>query len=67
MALEMDVADKSSVEAGIRSVLESLKAPPSLVANVAGITRDAPLLQMDEKAFNDVIDVNLKARTCRVC
>lgn len=67
LALEMDVADKSSVEAGVRSVVEALKAPPSLVANVAGITRDAPLLQMDERAFTDVIDVNLKVCICQVC
>ncbi|KAK3872582.1 hypothetical protein Pcinc_022341 [Petrolisthes cinctipes] len=60
LALELDVSDKSSVETGIKCIIETFKAPPSLVANVAGITRDFPILQMDERAFTDVIDVNLK-------
>lgn len=41
-------------------VIDKLKTPPSLVANAAGIVRDGFILQMDEKRFMDVLDVNLK-------
>lgn len=56
----MDVTDKSSVESAINSVIEKLKTPPCLVANAAGIVRDGFILQMDEKRFMDVLNVNLK-------
>ena len=34
--------------------------PLSVVVNAAGITQDRTLLKMTEKAFDDVISVNLK-------
>ncbi|XP_071520154.1 (3R)-3-hydroxyacyl-CoA dehydrogenase-like isoform X1 [Panulirus ornatus] len=60
LALSVNVADKASVASLVRSVIEQLKAPPNLLANVAGITQDNFLLQMDEQSFMNVIDVNLK-------
>lgn len=56
----MDVAEKVSVASAIKASVEKFSAPPSLVANAAGITRDNFLLQMDEKSFMDVLDVNVK-------
>ena len=60
IALKMDVTDKASVESAISSAIDKFKAPPSLVTNAAGIIKDNFILQMDDKAFMDVIDVNLK-------
>ncbi|KAG0695253.1 Estradiol 17-beta-dehydrogenase 8 [Chionoecetes opilio] len=60
ISLMMDVTDKASVESAFSAAIDKFKAPPSLVANGAGITRPAFLMQMDEKAFMDVLDVNLK-------
>lgn len=59
----MDVANKASVDSAIKSTLQQMGSPPSLVANVAGITRDNFLLKMDEKSFMQVFDVNVKVRT----
>ncbi|XP_042888341.1 estradiol 17-beta-dehydrogenase 8-like isoform X2 [Penaeus japonicus] len=60
LAVSMDVAEKVSVSSAIKASVEKFSAPPSLVANAAGITRDNFLLQMDEKSFMDVLDVNVK-------
>lgn len=60
IALKMDVTDKASVESAINSAIDKFKAPPCLVANAAGIVKDNFVLQMEEKAFTDVLDVNLK-------
>ncbi|XP_050732783.1 estradiol 17-beta-dehydrogenase 8-like [Eriocheir sinensis] len=60
LALKMDVTDKTSVESAIGSAIEKLKTPPSLIANSAGIVKDGFILQMEEKRFMDVLDVNLK-------
>lgn len=60
LALKMDVTDKTSVESAISSAIDKYKAPPSLITNAAGIIRDNFMLQMDEKAFMEVLDVNLK-------
>lgn len=60
LALKIDVTDKVSVESAISSTFDKFKAPPCLVANSAGIIKDNFLLQMKEKAFMDVLDVNLK-------
>lgn len=56
----MNVAEKASVSSAIRASVEKYSAPPSLVANAAGITRDNFLLQMDESSFMEVLDVNVK-------
>ncbi|KAK8381178.1 hypothetical protein O3P69_008209 [Scylla paramamosain] len=60
LALKMDVTDKASVESAISSAIDKYKAPPCLITNAAGIIRDSFMLQMDEKAFMEVLDVNLK-------
>ena len=64
LALKMDVTDKTSVESAISSAIDKYKAPPCLVTNAAGIIRDGFMLQMDEKSFMEVLDVNLKVWIC---
>ncbi|XP_045109046.1 estradiol 17-beta-dehydrogenase 8-like isoform X1 [Portunus trituberculatus] len=60
LSLKMDVTDKTSVESAISAAIDKYKAPPSLITNAAGIIRDNFMLQMDEKSFMEVLDVNLK-------
>lgn len=60
MALGIDVTNKTSIESVIKSAFDKFQTPPCLIANAAGITRDNFLLQMDEQAFMDVLDVNVK-------
>lgn len=60
MAVEMNIAESSSVKSAWEKAMEVYSSPPSLVANAAGITKDNWLLRMDEKEFTDVVDVNLK-------
>ncbi|XP_063614290.1 estradiol 17-beta-dehydrogenase 8-like [Penaeus indicus] len=60
LAVSMNVAEKASVSSAIKASVEKYSAPPSLVANAAGITRDNFLLQMDENSFMEVLDVNVK-------
>lgn len=62
LALKMDVTDRTSVESAIGSAIEKLNTPPSLIANSAGIVKDGFILQMEEKRFMDVLDVNLKVK-----
>ncbi|XP_042241246.1 estradiol 17-beta-dehydrogenase 8-like [Homarus americanus] len=60
VALSMNVTDKASVESVVKATIDKLQAPPSLVANIAGITQDNFLLKMEERSFMDVLDVNVK-------
>ncbi|KAK2703456.1 hypothetical protein QYM36_018095 [Artemia franciscana] len=59
--LAVDVSSIKSVLAlfaQIRNLSDGMA--PSIVVNSAGITKDNFILKMDERAFNHVIDVNLK-------
>lgn len=60
MALSVDVTNKASVDSAIKSAIDKLQIPPSLIANAAGIKQDNFLLQMDEQSFMDVLNVNVK-------
>jgi 3-oxoacyl-[acyl-carrier protein] reductase len=57
-AVPLDVADRSSVEAAFRRVLEAHGRLDGLVNN-AGITRDNLLLRMKPDEWDAVIDTNL--------
>lgn len=57
--LKMDVADASSVEAGMAEILKAFGNIDGLVNN-AGITRDQLLLRMKNEDFDAVINANLK-------
>lgn len=59
LALEMDVSQAGSVEAGVAEVLNTFGRIDILVNN-AGITRDALLVRMREEDWDAVLDVNLK-------
>ncbi|XP_045613423.1 (3R)-3-hydroxyacyl-CoA dehydrogenase [Procambarus clarkii] len=60
LAVTMDVASKASVDSGLKAVTDKYQTPPSLLVNNAGIVKPSPFLDMEEKAFVDVLDVNLK-------
>lgn len=57
--MQCDVSDSIACEEFIKTVVEKYGRIDILVNN-AGITKDGLLLRMQEKAFSDVIDVNLK-------
>ncbi|KAL4703158.1 hypothetical protein ACJJTC_016759 [Scirpophaga incertulas] len=59
-AAEVDVSDSKSVQNLLKTVLTQYKAPPTIIVNSAGITRDNWLLKMSEDDFNAVLNVNLK-------
>lgn len=60
--IELEVSSKQSIQNGIQNILSKFNAPPSIVVNAAGITKDNFLLKLDEDHFDDVIRVNLKVR-----
>ncbi|CAG9783250.1 unnamed protein product [Diatraea saccharalis] len=59
-AIETDVSDSNSVQHLVQTALKQYKAPPTIVVNSAGITRDNWLLKMSEEDYNTVLNVNLK-------
>lgn len=46
----------------LSSVCKDFAVPPCIAVNSAGIARDNFLLKLDEKSFDDVINVNLKVK-----
>ncbi|XP_074654053.1 estradiol 17-beta-dehydrogenase 8-like [Tubulanus polymorphus] len=54
-----DVSSSTAVES-LLSEVQSQLGVPNIVVNSAGIIRDDFMLRMDEKLFDQVIDVNLK-------
>lgn len=61
-AIQIDVASSKSVAAGLTEILEKFDAPPSILVNAAGISKDHSIFKMTEEEFDSVIDVNLKVR-----
>ncbi|RVE53231.1 hypothetical protein evm_002064 [Chilo suppressalis] len=59
-AIELDVSDSKSVQNLVQTVTSQYKAPPTIVVNSAGITRDNWILKMSEDDYNAVLNVNLK-------
>ena len=64
----LNVADKESVDATIKSINDEFGAPLVLVNN-AGITRDNIMLRMKEDEWEDVINTNLNSlyRVSKAC
>ncbi|KAK8729314.1 hypothetical protein OTU49_008759, partial [Cherax quadricarinatus] len=60
LALPIDVTSQDSVDSAVKAITEKYQTPPSLLVNNAGIATKFPFLDIEEKAFMDVIDVNLK-------
>jgi 3-oxoacyl-[acyl-carrier protein] reductase len=56
----LNVADRESIAACIKQVIESYGAPDILVNN-AGITRDNLLMIMKDEQWDDIIDTNLSS------
>jgi NAD(P)-dependent dehydrogenase (short-subunit alcohol dehydrogenase family) len=65
MAVACDVTDFASIEALLRAALEEFKAVDILV-NSAGATKRTPTLEVSEKEWNGILDVNLTG-TLRAC
>ncbi len=61
-----DMADRASVEAALRRVIDEAKTIDVLVNN-AGITRDGLLMRMSDEAWDEVLATNLSSvfLTCR--
>uniref|UniRef100_A0A8R1DEK1 Estradiol 17-beta-dehydrogenase 8 n=1 Tax=Caenorhabditis japonica TaxID=281687 RepID=A0A8R1DEK1_CAEJA len=57
-AFEMDVSKPDDVK-NLRDFIQSTGAPPAVLVNCAGITKDATLLKMSQQQWQDVINVNL--------
>lgn len=62
ISIALDVSESASVKSALVKVLETYSKPPSIIVNCAGITRDNFLLNLSEENFQQVVDVNLKAR-----
>ncbi|CAG5041613.1 unnamed protein product [Parnassius apollo] len=59
-AFELDVSNTKSILDLFTKLQRQYKAPPTIIINSAGITRDNWLLKLSEDDFNSVHDVNLK-------
>ena len=59
VALEVNVADAKSVEAGVEEAVKIFGAI-DIVVNNAGITKDGLLMRMSEDDWDAVLDINLK-------
>lgn len=59
-AVEVDVGSSKSVQTLLNTVLKQYNAPPTIVVNSAGITRDNWLLKLSEEDYDAVLNVNLK-------
>lgn len=57
-AVQMDVTDSASVDAGFAECEEKFGIPEVIVCN-AGITKDGLVMRMSDEDFNDVINANL--------
>ncbi len=55
----VDVADSAAVDAAVQAIRDEFGRIDILINN-AGITRDGTLVKMEDAAFDQVIDVNLK-------
>ncbi|MEM6576626.1 MAG: 3-oxoacyl-ACP reductase FabG [Pseudomonadota bacterium] len=62
------VLDVTSAD-GIAELLASLPAPPAVLVNNAGITRDQLLLRMNDDDWDQIMDTNLKSvfRLSKAC
>lgn len=58
VAVDVDVTDQESVEAGVDVVIEKL-GPPTILVNNAGIIRDNSLRNMTLEEWTSVLDVHL--------
>lgn len=67
MSLSVDVRSQEQIMDAVKTVRDTLRCPPTVVVNAAGIIRDAMLMRMTEDQFDEVIDVNLKVMATACC
>lgn len=60
-AYKWDVADFDACQKAVRKIEKDLDGTVEILINNAGITKDGFLHKMDEKAWDDVVDTNLKS------
>ncbi|KAH9643262.1 hypothetical protein HF086_010538 [Spodoptera exigua] len=58
--VELDVSNSTAVRNLLTTILQQYKAPPTIVVNSAGITRDNWLLKLSEEDYDSVLNTNLK-------
>ncbi|XP_014369497.2 estradiol 17-beta-dehydrogenase 8 [Papilio machaon] len=59
-AVELDVSSSKSISELLSKLQRQYKAPPTIIINSAGISRDNWMLKLSEDDFDRVLDVNLK-------
>ncbi|KAH9488639.1 hypothetical protein Btru_061268 [Bulinus truncatus] len=59
-AFETNVSSLTEVTTLLEKIEERFKTVPCIAVHAAGITKDNFILKLDEKSFDDVINVNLK-------
>ncbi|MBO7223093.1 MAG: 3-oxoacyl-[acyl-carrier-protein] reductase [Kiritimatiellae bacterium] len=59
VAMEINVAEGASIDAGVEAIIKQFGAIDICVNN-AGITRDGLLMRMTEEDWDSVLDINLK-------
>lgn len=59
-AVELDVSDPGAVRNLLKTTLDQYSAPPTIIVNSAGITRDNWLLKLSQEDYDSVLNVNLK-------
>jgi 3-oxoacyl-[acyl-carrier protein] reductase len=66
--MQLNVADKDSIETVLKAITEQYSAPTILINN-AGITKDNLLMRMKEDEWDSVISTNLTSiyRLCKGC
>ncbi|VVC32975.1 Hypothetical protein CINCED_3A020068 [Cinara cedri] len=57
---QLDVSNTESVSSVLKQVFTDYSAPPTVVVNAAGITRDNFMLKMSVEDFESVFNVNVK-------
>ena len=61
VSLEVDVSSRDSVNELFNQALKVYSnAPPNIIINCAGITRDAMMLKMTDEQLDSVLNVNIK-------
>ena len=60
MDFNLDVRDYNNISNCLVSIKSKYSAPPTIIVNSAGITKDDFLLKMSLDSFQQVIEVNLK-------
>lgn len=57
----MNVAEPESIEAGLKQLAEQSGAPPLILVNNAGITRDNLLMRLKDDDWSEVLETNLSS------